>query len=232
MTRRETVLVIEDEVSIRRGIVDALKFAGYGTQEAADGDRGLEIGLSAGVNLILLDLMLPRRDGFDILEQVRKARPTLPIIILTAKGAEEDKVRGLKSGADDYVVKPFSATELLARVEAVLRRSPARPNPRSKLNLAGRKIDLNRRELLLPDGDRRELSDLEANILSYLAANSGRAVSREELLASVWGIDAAGVNTRTVDMHVARLREKLSDDGKEPKIILTVRSKGYMITDG
>ena len=109
MARRETVLVVEDAESIRRGIVDALKFAGYGTREAADGEQGLKLGLRAGVDLILLDLMLPYRNGFDILEKVRNARPMLPIIILTAKGAEEDKVRGLKSGADDYVVKPINA---------------------------------------------------------------------------------------------------------------------------
>ncbi len=229
MTRRETVLVVEDAESIRRGIVDALKFAGYRTQEAADGEQGLNLGLSAGVDAILLDLMLPYRNGFEILDRIRKARPTLPIIILTAKGAEEDKVRGLKSGADDYVVKPFSATELLARVEAVLRRSPARPTPVSQFDLAGRKVDIGRREVVLPDGTRRELSELEGRILSYLTSNSGRAVGRDELLRSVWGINAAGVTTRTVDMHIARLREKLSDDGKKPEIILTVRSKGYMI---
>src|SRR3989454_9028386 len=121
------VVVVEDEPAIRRGVADALKASAYQVVEAADGDRGLEESLRLGVDLVLLDLLLPRRDGLEVLAELRKVRPTLPIIILTARGSEEDRVRGLKMGADDYVVKPFSARELLARVQAVLRRSVDRP---------------------------------------------------------------------------------------------------------
>src|SRR5499426_4075927 len=120
------IVIVEDEPAIRRGVTDALKSSGYEVVEAGDGDRGLEESLRQGIDLVLLDLLLPRRDGLDVLGEVRKVRPTLPVIILTARGTEEDRVRGLKMGADDYVVKPFSARELLARVEAVLRRSVGR----------------------------------------------------------------------------------------------------------
>jgi len=226
---QRVILVIEDEPAIRRGIADAMTFAGYAVREAGDGEEGLRMAFGSGVDLILLDLVLPKRDGFEILREVRRARPTLPIIILTARGAEEDRVRGLKEGADDYVVKPFSARELIARVEAVLRRSPTRPREQKSFTIAGRRLDLERRLAHLPDGSRVELSQLEMNLLAYLAANPGRAISREELLERVWGIGARGVETRTVDMHVARLREKLQDTSETPEVIITVRARGYMI---
>ena len=227
--KQNVVLVIEDEPAIRRGIADALGFAGHAVREAADGEEGLRMAFAAGIDLILLDLMLPKRNGFDILKEVRRVRPTLPVIILTARGAEDDRVRGLKGGADDYVVKPFSARELIARVEAVLRRSPERREAKGAVRIAGRMVHLDRREVELPDKSRRELSQLEADLLSYLVANRDRAVSREELLERVWGIAAAGLQTRTVDMHVARLREKLDDTSETPEVIVTVRAKGYMI---
>ena len=121
------VLVVEDDRAIRRGVVDALRFAGFETVDAGDGEEGLKQALVPGIDLVLLDVLMPKKDGFTVLEELRRARPGLPVIVLTAKGAEEDRVRGLKGGADDYVVKPFSANELLARVDAVLRRSPERP---------------------------------------------------------------------------------------------------------
>ena len=121
------ILVVEDDAAIRRGLVDALKFASYEALEAADGQAGLASALGAEVDLVLLDVLMPKMDGFTVLKELRKAKPALPVIVLTAKGEEQDRVRGLKEGADDYVVKPFSATELLARVEAVLRRSAERP---------------------------------------------------------------------------------------------------------
>src|SRR2546421_9650527 len=124
---RARVVVVEDDSAIRRGVVDVLRATGYEVAEAGDGVRGLEEAVRVGVDLVLLDLMLPRRDGLDVLAEVRRARPTLPVIILTARGSEDDRVRGLKMGADDYIVKPFSARELLARLEAVLRRSVDRP---------------------------------------------------------------------------------------------------------
>lgn len=230
--KKKTILVIEDDAAIREGVVDAVTFEGYKALEAADGKAGLELALSATYDLALLDLVLPVHDGLDILQELRKARPAQPVIIMTARGEENDRVRGLQLGADDYVVKPFSVKELLARVEAVLRRSAERPLDVREIKLAEGKVDLDRREVQLKGGARHELSEREAELLRYLAANAGRAVSREEILSRVWGIDPLGVATRTIDMHVARLREKLGDDPTDPAMILTVRGKGYMFADG
>jgi len=224
----EQILTIEDDPAIRRGIVDALRFAGYRALEADRGDTGLEMALAREFDLLLLDLVLPGRDGLEILREVRRLRPTLPIIILTARGEEADRVRGLNDGADDYVVKPFSVKELLARVEAVLRRTPERPSQVAQVAIPGGRIDLARREVQFDDGQRAELSEREVELVRYLASNSGRAVAREELLANVWRISPKGVTTRTIDMHVARLREKLRDDPTNPAVLLTVRGKGYM----
>ncbi len=226
---RSRILVIEDDKAIRRGLVDALTYAGHDVVESGDGRAGLELALESGVDLVLLDVMLPGMNGFDVLGAVRAACPTLPVIMVTARGAEADRVRGLKDGADDYVAKPFSAVELLARVDAVLRRSPERPSTVERLQAGGRTIDLARREVRLTDGTVRSLSERETAILHYLAACAGRAVDRQELLHRVWGLNPRGIETRTVDMHVARLREKLSGgDGDDP-VILTVRGKGYML---
>jgi DNA-binding response OmpR family regulator len=220
-------LTVEDDPAIRRGIVDALRFAGYATLEAANGDEGMDLALSRAFDLLLLDLVLPGRDGLEILREVRRQRPTMPVIILTARGEESDRVRGLRDGADDYVVKPFSVKELLARVEAVLRRSPERPTDIEQIDIPGGRADLARREVRFDDGRSSELSEREVELLRYLASNASRAVAREEILANVWQISPQGVSTRTIDMHVARLREKLRDDSGEPKILLTVRGKGY-----
>jgi len=225
---RQRVLTVEDDAAIRRGIVDALRFAGYDALEAADGQQGLELATRCEFDLLLLDLVLPKRDGMEILREVRRLRPTLPVIILTARGEETDRVAGLHDGADDYVVKPFSVRELLARVEAVLRRSPGRPSDISEIPVPGATIDLDRCEVRHDDGRRTELSTREAELVRYLAANRGRAISRDELLESVWRISPRGVSTRTIDMHVARLREKIERDPAEPEVILTVRGKGYM----
>jgi DNA-binding response OmpR family regulator len=234
------IVVIEDEQPIRRGVVDALRASGYDVAEAADGARGQEEALRRGVDLVLLDLLLPRRSGLDVLAEVRRQRPTLPVIILTARGGEDDRVRGLKMGADDYVVKPFSARELLARVEAVLRRSArlaAEPRPPEVqgARLGRAVIDFARREICWSDERgqpqaRAELSETESAILSFLVAHKQRAVSREELLTGVWGIEPDGLETRTIDMHIARLRTKLRDPSgrKTPEAILTVRATGYM----
>src|SRR5438874_9470081 len=222
------IVIVEDEPAIRRGVVDALRASGYEVAEAADGARGLEEAVRLGVDLVLLDLLLPQRDGLEVLSELRKVRPTLPVIILTAKGTEDDRVRGLKMGADDYVVKPFSARELLARVEAVLRRSVDRPADVHAARLGRAVVDFERREVRWSDRERAELSESEAAILSFLLAHKQRAVSREELLARLWGI--GGVETRTIDMHVARLRTKLKGpaNGSVPEAIVTVRAQGYM----
>jgi DNA-binding response OmpR family regulator len=224
---KQQILTVEDDPAIRRGIVDALRFAGYGTVEAADGDTGMEMALSRPFDLLLLDLVLPGRDGMEILRQVRRERPTLPVIILTARGEESDRVRGLRDGADDYVVKPFSVKELLARVEAVMRRSPQRPSDVQRIDIPGGQVDLARREVRFQDGQHVELSDREVELLRYLASHSSRAVSRDEILAGVWQISPKGLTTRTIDMHIARLREKLRDDSSHPEVLITVRGKGY-----
>ncbi len=224
-----TVLVIEDDAPIRRGLVDALRYAEYEVLECADGREALGMALELKIDLVLLDVMLPGMDGFSILDKLRESRPTLPIIMVTARGAESDRVRGLKTGADDYVVKPFSAHELLARVEAVLRRSPERPRDVHKLRVDDIIMDLDRREVSWPDDRTKSLSDREVDILQYLAGNRDRAVDRKTLLQHVWRLNPKGLNTRTVDMHIARLREKLEDDPNQTRIIETVRGKGYML---
>ncbi|HEY3243249.1 MAG TPA: response regulator transcription factor [Phycisphaerae bacterium] len=226
------MLVIEDDAAIRQGIVDALRFEGYEPCEAADGQRGREMAIEIACDLVLLDLVLPGGDGLSILREVREVRPTLPVIILTARGDESDRVTGLKLGADDYVVKPFSVRELLARISAVLRRSPERPTDVQHVNIPNGVADLARREVRFDDGGRHELSEREAELLRYLSSNAGRALSREEILARVWRLDPQGVETRTIDMHVARLREKLRDDATTPRTLLTVRGKGYMFAVG
>ena len=223
------LLVVEDDAAVRRGLLDALRLAGHDVIECARGDDALELGLHAPVDLVLLDVVLPGMDGFKLLEQIRQARPRLPVIMLTARGAEDDRVRGLECGADDYVIKPFSARELMARVEAVLRRSAERPLDVKRLVLADRSVDLLRCEVRLDDGELLRLSELETKIVRYLAANRGRAVRRQELLERVWGYRSRDVETRTVDMQIARLREKLETHPQHPRVILTVRSVGYML---
>ena len=225
------IVVIEDEAPIRRGVADTLRGSGYDVAEAADGVQGLTEAIRSGVDLVLLDLLLPRRDGLEVLYDLRRVRPTLPVIILTARGTEDDRVRGLKNGADDYVVKPFSARELLARVEAVLRRSAGRPPDVAAARLGRAVIDLERREICWSAHERGELSETEGAILAFLVANRKRAVSRDELLSRIWGIEPQGLETRTVDMHIARLRTKLRDPsgrGKTLEAIVTVRAHGYM----
>ena len=223
----QSVLVVEDDAAIRQGLCDALRFDKYEVLEAADAPSGLAAALEETIDLVLLDLMLPGGDGFDVLSRIRSSRAVLPVIILTARGRESDRVRGLRMGADDYVVKPFSVRELLARIGAVLRRSAARSTPTSQLLLAKGRVDLARREAHLEgESGTIELSEREAQLLAFLAQNPTRAVSRAELLRAVWKInpDVHG-QTRTIDMHVARLREKLCS----PEVVKTVRGKGYML---
>lgn len=228
MNAQYTILTIEDDDAIRTGIVDSLKFKGFRVLEASNGNDGLQLATTAEYDLLLLDLALPGTPGMEILKAVRQSSPTQPVIILTAKGDESDRVDGLKTGADDYVVKPFSVMELMARVEAVLRRSPGRPDNVGCIEFAGGVADFDRRELRFAENERVELSERESELLRYLAVNNGRAISRDELLSSVWRLSPKGISTRTIDMHVARLREKLRDNSGEPRILLTVRGKGYM----
>lgn len=226
----KTVLVVEDDPAIRRGLVDTLQFAGYTVIACEDGHEGMQTAVSAALDLIILDVMLPGPDGFEILAEVRKARPLLPVILVTARGAEQDRVHGLQIGADDYVVKPFSSKELLARVGAVLRRSAERPSDVTKVDLAGRSIDFERREIERPDKSRVQLSERESELLRYLVQNRGRAIGRTEILERVWGLPGGDSSTRAVDMHIVNLRGKLGDPSDDPQVVLTVRGKGYMLT--
>ncbi len=224
MTPR-TILVIEDDLAIRRGMAAALRYAGYEVKEAGDGVTGSELALGGDLVLVLLDLVLPRRDGIEVLRHIRREEPGLPVIVVTARGAEEERVRGLELGADDYVVKPFSARELLARVEAVLRRSPDRPQAVRRLQLATGEVDLDRGEMRLAGGGCEHLSKLEVDVLRYLAKSRDRIVSRDELLLRVWQQKPHLIATRSVDMTIARLRKKLG--GREA--LVTVRGKGYRL---
>jgi DNA-binding response OmpR family regulator len=223
-----TILVVEDDPSIRRGIVDALRFSGYTPREAADGHEGLRAALHDSYDLLLLDLILPGPGGLEILAALRAARPTVPVIILTAKGDESDRVAGLEGGADDYVVKPFSVRELLARIDAVLRRSPGRPLDVPEIPFPGGVADLARGEIRRDDGTTRELSEREGEVLRYLAVHRGRVISRDELLSRIWRLTPGTMETRTIDMHVARLRAKLEADPSNPRVLITVRGKGYL----
>ncbi|MEX1042805.1 MAG: response regulator transcription factor [Pirellulaceae bacterium] len=224
-----TILTIEDDNAIRRGIVDALTHSGYRVLEAANGKLGLELAKSASFDLLLLDLVLPDLSGLEILRDIRRHDSNQSVIILTAMGQEEDRVQGLKLGADDYVVKPFSVRELIARVEAVLRRAIPRIENLEQIVLPGATVDIARRTMSTENGQSVSLSELETQLIRYLAAQGGHPISREELLKGVWGINPRGVETRTVDMQVARVREKLTRLGIDSGILKTVRGEGYLL---
>lgn len=226
MTSRPTILVVEDDPPIRRGVVDALRFGGFDAIEAGDGAGAIKALDAAEIDLVLLDVMLPGgMDGFDVLALLRQRSATLPVIMLTARGAEGDRVSGLTGGADDYVVKPFSARELLARVEAVLRRTPQRAGDASALRVDGLCVCLRRREARRDAEPPIELSAREVAVLEHLARNRARAIHRDELLRVAWGLDPRGLATRTVDMQIARLREKLAPT----EVVSTVRGAGYKL---
>lgn len=220
-----TILVIEDDPAVRRGVVDVLEYAGYRTLEAADGHAGMELALKANYRLLLLDLVMPGPSGFDILQAIKRKRPGQAVIILSARGEENDRVRGLTTGADDYVVKPFSMKELLARVDAVLRRTCERAAPSDERPVPGGTADFKERVIRFEDGRKEDLSEREADLLRYLIDSQGRIVSREEILRHLWGLDPDRTETRTIDMHVMHLRTKLGD--KDQRMVATVRGKGY-----
>lgn len=222
-----TILVIEDDGAVRQGVVDALEHSGYQTLAAGDGTSGMDLALRANYRLLLLDLVLPGRDGFSILEELKRARPGQPVIVLSARGEENDRVRGLQLGADDYVMKPFSVRELLARVEAVLRRTCERAAPEDLRKVPGGQVDFGSGHLEFEDGGKEELSEREAGLLRYLLEAGGRVVSRDEILRHVWGLDPARTETRTLDMHVMHLRTKLRD--RQQEYLMTVRGKGWKL---
>jgi len=230
MERKIRLLIVEDEEPIRVGLTDVFLFHGYEVETAADGRQGLARALGGTFDLILLDVMLPGVDGFEICNRVREADPEQPIIMLTAKGTDEDVIQGLTLGADDYVTKPFSVTQLVARVQAVLRRARVGLDQRHRIRL-GDAVDVDTRNLRGVRGaDALAFTRREIEILQYLAANGERPVPREELLAKVWGYARKlGIETRTVDIHIAKLRRKIEPEPAQPRFLVTVRGAGYRL---
>ncbi len=219
------ILVVEDEEALRLGLTDLLQGEGHMVEAVEDGLVAAERALDPSFDLMLLDLMLPGLDGVEVCRRVRELRPALPILMLTARGAEEDKVEGLTAGADDYLAKPFGVRELLARVEALGRRASLAPAEPQRLAIDGASIDLGRCRFVRGE-DSRELTAREAAILRWLYVHRERAVGRSELLERVW--HARGdLNTRTVDMTIANLRQKIERDPREPRIVVTVKGLGY-----
>jgi two-component system, OmpR family, alkaline phosphatase synthesis response regulator PhoP len=223
---RANVLFVEDEEALRMTVGDRLRNEGYAVECAADGDDGFEKATQIPFDLIILDVMLPRKSGFDVCRDIRQAGLITPILMLTARGQTSDKVNGLKIGADDYVTKPFNMLELMARVEALLRRAPSRPAAQSgAFHFGSVRVDLVGTEATR-DGQILNLSAREFQLLRYFIEHRGATLSRDELLKQVWGY-SADMYTRTVDVHVASLRQKLEEDPKQPKFILTVQGLGY-----
>ena len=225
-------MVVEDEEAIRKGLVDVLVFHGYEVDSAAQGPEGLEKAQTGRFDLILLDIMLPGMDGYEICNRIRAEDRNQAIIMLTAKTSDEEIIQGLKLGADDYVAKPFSIQQLVLRIAAVLRRSQVGREQARTLKLG--EVEIDTENLSGRNGnDEIAFTKREIEVLCYLAGNSERPVSREELLSKVWGY-ARGIDieTRTVDIHIAKLRRKIEADPKQPAKLVTVRGAGYrLVTD-
>jgi DNA-binding response OmpR family regulator len=219
------ILIVEDEPAMVQGLRDNFEYEGYEVISAADGAEGLERALRDQPDLVVLDVMMPKMSGLDVCKQLKGKKPSIPIIMLTARGQEIDKVVGLELGADDYVTKPFSIRELMARVKAVLRRvSPQSPGTEVyRFN----DIEVNvRSNEVLRGGHPVELSSKEFALLAYFVAHPAETLSRDRLLDAVWGYENYP-NTRTVDAHIVHLRQKLEPNPEEPKFILTVHGTGY-----
>jgi len=223
------ILVIDDEQNMRTGLKDNLEFEGYDVETANDGEQGLKKILENSYNLIILDVMMPKKSGFDVCKEVRKAGITTPVILLTAKGDEIDKVVGLEIGADDYVTKPFSLRELLARVKAILRRGENLVMNESarEVKIGKLEIDFNGYKATSKNKD-VQMSHKEFEILHYLWKHRNSTVSRDDLLTEVWGYDE-NPSTRTVDNFILKLRQKVEVDSNHPQVILTVHGIGYKL---
>ena len=228
-TSSTNILIIEDEIAIAEGLVDLCELNGYRVKHVVDGESGLAEALSGQYGLVLLDLMLPGMDGFTVCDKIREKDKSLPIIILSAKNSDDDIINGLKFGADDYIPKPFSVPMLLARIEAVLRRSRQTMENEGKL-VAGN-LRVNFREYTGVRGtEELAFTRKEIEILEYLWNNRDHAVPRAELLKKVWGYEnAESVDTRTVDIHITKLRKKIEDDPAHPKLLVTFRGEGYQM---
>ena len=225
------ILLVEDEQGLILTLTDRLQSEGFDVTSAADGEKGFELALSDKFDLIILDVMLPKKNGCDVCRDLRQKGIDTPVLMLTAKGETIDKVLGLKLGADDYLTKPFEVIELLARIEALLRRSPQTNNNNSSENFrfGDVNIDFRRAEVFRND-ETIELSAMEFKLLQFLVEHRGQVHSRNQLLDEVWGYDAMP-STRTVDVHIAWLRQKLETNPKHPQYIQTVHGFGYKFVD-
>jgi len=222
------ILLVEDEPQMQRGVKDNLEFEGYEVDVASDGKAGLKKLLDNSYDLVLLDVMLPQMSGFDVCKKVREKSITTPIIMLTAKGEEIDKVLGLELGADDYITKPFGLRELLARVKAVLRRSEgATGGAAQRMMLGSLEIDFATYNASR-SGESVQMTPKEFEILKFLWQQRNKAVSRDQLLTNVWGYDES-ISTRTVDNFILKLRQKIEDDPAHPKHIITLHGLGYKL---
>ncbi len=228
MTRKKArILVVEDDPAILHGLLDVLVFNGYEPDGVEDGEQGLQKGLAGRYDLVVLDVMLPSRDGFSICREIRRQKPDQPVIMLTARGAEADIVSGFKAGADDYISKPFSLRELMVRIEAVLRRA-GKPLGDEQYTICGIFFDGNTL-IAARDGASIELTRREMDIIVYLHNNSSRIISKKELLSKVWQYRDADIETRTVDIHIQKLRKKISGLVGEAPFLNTIRGEGYRL---
>src|SRR3974390_3318163 len=219
------ILIVEDEPNMVAGLRDNFEYEGFRVNTAMDGVEGLEKALQDSPDLVILDAMMPRMSGLDVCRQLKAKRPSIPIIMLTARGQEVDKVVGLELGADDYVTKPFSIRELLARVKAVLRRTSVVPKDQDRRSFGEVEVDL-RKCRGLRSGKAIDISSKEFELLKYFIVHSGETLSRDRLLEDVWGYDNYP-STRTVDTHLVRLRQKLEPNPDQPQYFLTVHGTGY-----
>ncbi|HEY0080429.1 MAG TPA: response regulator transcription factor [Pyrinomonadaceae bacterium] len=222
------VLIVEDDQAMAVALRDGFTYEGYTVQVARDGSAGLRMASEKGLDLVILDVMLPRMSGLDVCKQLRSDGNSTPIIMLTARGQEIDKVLGLKTGADDYVTKPFSFLELMARVEAVLRRASKTVETIESVHFGDVEINFKNFEAS-KNGRTLELSPREFKMMKYFVEHRGEVVSRDHLLDAVWGYDGLPL-TRTVDMHIAKLRQKIEDTPGDPRYIITVHRVGYKFT--
>ena len=221
----KTILIIEDDISILRGLKDNLEYEGYKVITETDGEKGLKLALEKKTDLILLDIMLPGVNGFEICRKMKREKPELPIIMITARGSEMDKVSGLDIGADDYVTKPFSIPELMARVRAIFRRIAQVYNIPKQYSFGKVKLDFTKYQAFL-NNQEIKLSSKEFAMLEYFIKHEGEAVHRHDFLNEVWGYEAIPT-TRTVDNFILDLRKKLEDNPSKPKHIVSVRGIGY-----
>jgi len=221
------ILIVEDEIAMRQGLKDNLEIEGYEVEEAGDGKMGLEKILTNQYILVILDVMMPVMSGFDVCKKVRASGNSTPIILLTAKGEEIDKVLGLELGADDYITKPFSLRELLARVKAILRRAETAPDKNAEYHIGKLKINFSSYQAI-SDGNEVNLSHREFEVLKYFFDHKNEIVPRDDLLRDVWGHQNR-ITTRTVDNFILKLRQKIEQDVNHPRIILTIYGIGYKL---